>query len=89
MATSAQVSRTDEHMEVTTVSDELTVLQDEFPAYQIWQEQLPGRTRYIARRLNEGLGPHTVVTADVGELRQALAQAGQAVVAKAHHEPAP
>ena len=75
-------------MEVTAVSDELTVLQDEFPAYRIWQEQLPGRTRYIARRL-KGLGPHTVVTADVGELRQALAPARQAVVAKAHHEPAP
>ena len=76
-------------MEVTAVSEELTVLRDEFPAYRIWQEQLPGRTRYVARRRHEGLGPHTVVTADAGELRQALAPAGQAVVAKAHHEPAP
>ena len=75
-------------MEVTAVSDELTVLQDEFPAYRIWQEQLPGRTRYIARRL-QGLGPHTVVTADANELRQALAPAEQAIAAKAHHEPAP
>lgn len=77
MATSAQVPGTDERMEVTAVSDELTVLRDEFPAYRIWQEQLPGRTRYVARRRYEGLGPHTVVTADAGELRQALAPAGQ------------
>lgn len=68
------------------MSDELTVLRDEFPGYQIWQEQLPGRTRYVARRQHEGFGPHTVVTADVGELRQALAPAEQAVIAKAHRE---
>jgi len=75
-------------MEVTAVSDELAVLRDAFPAYRIWQEQLPGRTRYIARRL-QGFGPHTVVTADADELRHALAPAEQAVAAKAHHEPAP
>jgi hypothetical protein len=75
-------------MEVTPVSDELTVLRDEFPGYRIWQEQLPGRTRYVARRQHEGLGPHTVVTADVSELRQALAPAGQAVATPTHHEPA-
>ncbi len=76
-------------MEVTAVSDELTVLRDEFPAYRIWQEQLPGRTRYVARRRCQGLGPHTVVTADVGELREALAPAGQAAVTSTRQELAP
>jgi hypothetical protein len=58
------------------VSDDLTVLRDEFPAYWIWREETPGRSRYIARSRHQGLNPHTVVTPDLGELRDAL-QPGQ------------
>jgi hypothetical protein len=58
------------------VSDDLTVLRDEFPAYWIWREETPGRSRYIARSKHQGLNPHTVVTPYLRELRDAL-QPGQ------------
>lgn len=54
------------------MSDDLTVLRDEFPAYWIWREVTPGRSRYVARSRHQGLNPHTVVTPDLGELRDAL-----------------
>jgi hypothetical protein len=58
------------------VSDDLTVLRDEFPAYWIWREETPGRCRYVARSKHQGLNPHTVVTPYLRELRDAL-QPGQ------------
>jgi hypothetical protein len=58
------------------VSDDLMVLQNEFPAFSIWQEETPGRSRYVARSRHQGLNPHTVVTDDLQELRDAL-QSGQ------------
>ncbi len=67
--------------EVTAVSDELTVLREEFPAYRIWREETPGRSRYVARSRHRGLQPHTVVTAEIGELREALEPAGHLVAA--------
>ena len=54
------------------MSDDLTGLQAEFPAFRIWQEQLPGSPRYVARSRYPGLNPHTVVTTDLRELRAAL-----------------
>ena len=59
------------------MSDVLIELREEFPTYRIWREVFPGRTRYIARSRHQGLHPHTVVTADVSELREALSPAGQ------------
>ncbi len=49
----------------------LTVLRAEFPDHEIWREDDGGQVRYIAR----GRHPHTVVTADLGELRAALSDA--------------
>jgi O-methyltransferase involved in polyketide biosynthesis len=54
------------------VGEDLAVLRSEFPAFRIWEERLPGRTRYVARSRTEGVNPHTVITADLGELREAL-----------------
>jgi hypothetical protein len=54
------------------VSDDLTGLQAEFPAFRIWREDFPGRPRYVARSRQQDLNPHTVVTADLRELREAL-----------------
>jgi hypothetical protein len=54
------------------VSDDLTGLQAHFPAFRIWQEQFPGRSRYVARSRYPGLNPHTVVTTDLRELSDAL-----------------
>jgi len=53
-------------------SEDLAVLQAEFPSFKIWEEQTPGRVRYVARSRSEGVNPHTVITADIGELREAL-----------------
>jgi hypothetical protein len=54
------------------VSDEMTGLQAEFPAFRIWREDFPGRPRYVARSRHQDLHPHTVVTPDLRELRAAL-----------------
>jgi O-methyltransferase involved in polyketide biosynthesis len=52
--------------------DDLTTVQADFPGYEIWREILPGRDRYVVRSLLPGLSPHTLVTADLGELRDLL-----------------
>jgi hypothetical protein len=51
---------------------ELDTLREEFPGFSIWPENIVGRVRYVARRQYLGLRPHTVVTADLGEMRAAL-----------------
>jgi len=56
--------------------NELAVLRADYPGYKIWREVTPGRERYIARSRHFGLNPHTVVTADLSELRDALEPAG-------------
>ncbi len=52
--------------------EDLVALRADFPGFKIWEECLPGRSRYVARSLREGVRPHTVVTPDLGELRAAL-----------------
>ena len=52
--------------------DPLLAIQQEFPHYRIWREDIAGRVRYIARSLGHGLRPHTVVTGDLAELHGAL-----------------
>jgi O-methyltransferase involved in polyketide biosynthesis len=73
-------SKTSAAGQMPTLSDDLTVLRTEFPAYKIWQEHTPGRARYVARSLRDGLNPHTVVTSDLAELRDALEPARSAGV---------
>jgi hypothetical protein len=51
----------------------LAALRQEFPAYRLWLEPAYGRYRFVARRLNPGTRPHTVITSDPAELRAALA----------------
>ncbi len=53
--------------------DPLPQLRADFPQFQIWREQIPGRPRYVARSLHDGIGPHTLITSDLAELRQELA----------------
>jgi O-methyltransferase involved in polyketide biosynthesis len=54
------------------VSDDLTVMEAEFPAYDIWREELPGRTMYVARTRRWDLNPYSVATQDLGELCDVL-----------------
>jgi SAM-dependent methyltransferase len=58
------------------IRNELAVLRDDYPGYEIWHEVTPGRERYIARSLHFGRNPHTVVTADLSELRDMLQPTG-------------
>ena len=54
------------------MGEDLAVLQAEFPAFRIWEEQMPGRVRYVARSRTDGVNPHTVIAADLDEMRGAL-----------------
>lgn len=47
-------------------------LQEEFPGFRIWREVTGDHARVVAVRRNLGTKPHTVVTADVAELRATL-----------------
>ena len=53
-------------------TDDLPILRQQFPGFEIWREDTGDRTRYVARRRHTWLSPHTVVTADPDELRAAL-----------------
>jgi hypothetical protein len=53
-------------------AQELAGLQEEFPAFRIWQEDSPERVRLVAVRRRPGTSPHTVIAADVAELRAEL-----------------
>jgi hypothetical protein len=56
------------------MTEEFGEVQREFPHYQIWQEVSQVRQpRYAARARDLTVNPHTVVTADLAELRTELA----------------
>lgn len=50
----------------------LAALRKEFPGYRVWLEPARDQYRFIAQRRNPGTGPHTIVTSDPAELRDAL-----------------
>jgi hypothetical protein len=52
--------------------DHLPGLREAFPEFRIWREDTHGRTRYIACRQHPDQHPHTVITDDPAELRDAL-----------------
>jgi hypothetical protein len=54
------------------MTDVLLGLQQEFPGYRIWQESHGERKRFVACRIVASTRPHSVVTADADELRDAL-----------------
>ena len=54
------------------IEQDLAVLRQDFPGFRIWPEEICDRTRYVARSQRPGLHPHTVITDDLDELRQAL-----------------
>ena len=54
--------------------DPLPALQQQFPAFLIWRENMYGRPRYVSRSRHLSLNPHTVITDDPDELRAALSR---------------
>jgi O-methyltransferase involved in polyketide biosynthesis len=72
---SSGTSPTDEK---PATDEDLAALRADFPEFKIWEEFLPGRSRYVARSVHAGVRPHTVVTPDLGELRAALKAASLA-----------
>jgi hypothetical protein len=51
---------------------DLADLQEDFPGFKIFTEVTGERVRLVAVRRQHGTSPHTVVTADVAELRAVL-----------------
>ena len=51
---------------------DLADLQEDFPGYRIFTEATGERVRLVAVSRQHGTSPHTVVTADVAELRAVL-----------------
>jgi hypothetical protein len=51
----------------------LRQVRTEFPGFAIWHERAYERSRYVARARVLGTRPHTVITGDLGELRDTLA----------------
>jgi len=64
------MARSSEHPAVSP--GDVVSLQQEFPGFRIWREVAGGHARVVAVRRNPGTKPHTVVTADVAELRATL-----------------
>lgn len=60
------------HHEAVTAPDPLPALQQQFPAFLIWRENVLGRRRYVARSQHLSVNPHTVITDDPDELRAVL-----------------
>lgn len=60
---------------ISGTRDQLPRLRNDYPAFHIWQETTGERVRYIARSVHPGTSPHTLVTADLGELRAVLEEA--------------
>lgn len=58
--------------EKPATDEDPAALRADFPGFKIWEEFLPGRSRYVARSLRPGVRPHTIVTPDLGEMRAAL-----------------
>jgi hypothetical protein len=58
--------------EVAVTPGDLASLQQQFPAFRIWQEVTGEHARLVAVRRHAGTSPHTVVTADADELRATL-----------------
>lgn len=56
----------------------LDQLRTDFPDFDIAREITRDRIRYVSRRRRPGVQPHTVVTADLEELRAALSASGPA-----------
>jgi hypothetical protein len=52
----------------------LPAVRADFPQFRIWRETAGNRSRYIARSLCLDVRPHTVVTADLAELRTELSR---------------
>jgi hypothetical protein len=60
----------------------LNDLKQDFPGYRIWQEPMGSQIRLVAVRREPGTGPHTLVTADLIELRAALAKSTPATTGR-------
>lgn len=56
----------------------LDQLRTDFPDFDIAREITRDRIRYVSRRRRAGIQPHTVVTADLEELRAVLSSPGSA-----------
>ena len=75
------------NLDPTPSTDELIRLEAarlDFPRYQIDVERALDRLRYVARRIQPGPGPHTLVTSDLTELCAELGSRPQRALPEGH-----
>ena len=65
----------DAELHPSSWAGDLISLRADFPGFRIWWEIIGDRVRYVARSLCLDVGPHTVVTGDLCELRAILGDA--------------
>lgn len=63
---------------------DLEAARRDFPRYQIDVELAVDRRRYVARRIQPGPGPHTLITSDLAELRAELSSAPEQALPQRH-----
>jgi len=65
--------------DVGVTPGDLAGLQQQYPAFRIWQEVTGEHARLVAVRRHAGTSPHTVVTTDADELHAELSSSHQSV----------
>lgn len=63
---------------------DLEAARRDFPRYQIDVELAVDRRRYVARRIQPGPGPHTLITSNLNELRAELEGSPQRALPQRH-----
>jgi len=59
-------------MDLSNPSSYLPGLRKDFPDYDFWTETVRDDARFVARRRSADVGPHTVITGNLDELRDCL-----------------
>jgi hypothetical protein len=71
-------------MPIPSDAADLEAARRDFPRYQIDVELAVDRRRYVARRIQPGPGPHTLITSDLSELRAELDGSPQRALPQRH-----
>jgi hypothetical protein len=75
-------------MPIPSDAADLEAARRDFPRYQIDVELAVDRRRYVARRIQPGPGPHTLITSDLSELRAELDGSPQRALPQRHAQSA-
>lgn len=68
-------------------AEEFAALEADFPGHRIWQEITGEHARFVAQSRRAGTRPHTLVTADLAELRAGLTDGQRAASSRSDSRP--